>query len=232
MQPDNHWRGTCLVTRRIPHPTHQLTNLSRRRQVVNPALTNNKEEMAECQKMHEIIKKYGLTEGFRWSAAQTDRAICGEIYRCVADTRGVFVQPALYEAFGLTVVEAMSSGLPTFATSSGGPAEIIKDGVSGFHIDPHCPAEAQAKIEGFFERCAQDHLQWDLVSTQSVNRIEERFTWHEYARRLSSCCAVYSFWAQITSLERHAAARYLEAWYLCVFRKLVEEMREREMRQR
>ena len=38
-------------------------------------------------------------------------------YRCIADSRGVFVQPALYEAFGLTVIEAMASGLPTFATS-------------------------------------------------------------------------------------------------------------------
>jgi len=30
---------------------------------------------------------------------------------CCADTYGAFVQPALYEAFGLTVVEAMSHGL-------------------------------------------------------------------------------------------------------------------------
>ena len=43
--------------------------------------------------------------------------------RC-ADKHGAFVQPALYEAFGLTVVEAMSCGLPTFATIKGGPAEV------------------------------------------------------------------------------------------------------------
>ena len=41
-----------------------------------------------------------------------------------ADKHGAFVQPALYEAFGLTVVEAMSCGLPTFATIKGGPAEV------------------------------------------------------------------------------------------------------------
>lgn len=34
------------------------------------------------------------------------------------------MQPALYEAFGLTVIEAMSCGLPTFATICGGPAEV------------------------------------------------------------------------------------------------------------
>jgi sucrose synthase len=36
------------------------------------------------------------------------------------------VQPALYEAFGLTVIEAMSCGLPTFATIRGGPAEVAE----------------------------------------------------------------------------------------------------------
>jgi len=44
---------------------------------------------------------------------------------CSADKHGAFVQPALYEAFGLTVVEAMSCGLPTFATIKGGPAEVL-----------------------------------------------------------------------------------------------------------
>ena len=46
-------------------------------------------------------------------------------------------QPALYEAFGLTVIEAMTCGLPTFATCHGGPSEIIKHGRSGYHVDPY-----------------------------------------------------------------------------------------------
>ena len=60
-----------------------------------------------------------------------------------ADTRGAFVQPALYEAFGLTVIEAMTCGLPCFATNRGGPAEIIKNGLSGYHIEcaPPTPPE-------------------------------------------------------------------------------------------
>jgi sucrose synthase len=180
--------------------------------------------MAECRKMHGIIERHRLTTGFRWVVAQTDRSICGELYRSVGDTRGAFCQPAFYEAFGLTVIEAMISGLPTFATSSGGPAEIIRDGVSGFHIDPHLADEAQAKIEDFFERCHQDPSHWDDISRQAIQRIEARYTWREYSRRLTSCCAVYSFWAQLTSLERHAAHRYLELFWHSVFRPLVKGM--------
>jgi len=193
--------------------------------VVNPALTDDKEERAECEKMHAVIRQFKLTTGFRWIAAQKDRMRNGEIYRYVADTRGVFVQSALYEAFGLTVIEAMTSGLPTFATCNGGPAEIIKDGVNGFHIDPHHPLDAQAKLESFFQRCADDPSHWDQISRASIKRVEERYTWQLYASRLSSLCSVYSFWNTITSLERQTAKRYLESIYILLFRRLVEEMK-------
>ncbi|RHN52494.1 putative sucrose synthase [Medicago truncatula] len=44
----------------------------------------------------------------------------------------------------------MNCGLPTFATNQGGPAEIIVEGVSGFHIDPHNGDESINKISDFF----------------------------------------------------------------------------------
>ena len=44
----------------------------------------------------------------RWLVAQKDPVKNGEMYRMIADTGGAFVQPALYEAFGLTVVEVGS----------------------------------------------------------------------------------------------------------------------------
>ncbi|KAL0441177.1 UNVERIFIED_CONTAM: Sucrose synthase 6 [Sesamum radiatum] len=111
------------------------------------------EEMAEIKKMHSLIERYQLKGQIRWIAAQTDRYRNSELYRCIADTKGAFVQPALYEAFGLTVIEAMNCGLPTFATNQGGPAEIIIDGVSGFHIDPNNGDESSNKIADFFEKC-------------------------------------------------------------------------------
>ncbi|XP_074382766.1 sucrose synthase-like [Apium graveolens] len=73
-----------------------------------------------------------------------------ELYRCIADTKGGFVQPAFYEAFGLTVIEAMTCGLPTFATLHGGPAEIIVHGQSGFHIDPYHGEQAAKILVNFF----------------------------------------------------------------------------------
>jgi len=65
------------------------------------------------------------------------------------------VQPAIFETFGLTVVEAMTCGLPTFATCKGGPAEIIVDGVSGFHIDPYHKESASERIADFLRGARQ-----------------------------------------------------------------------------
>lgn len=139
----------------------------------DPSKSKDREEMAEIRKMHGLIEKYQLKGQFRWIAAQTDRHRNGELYRCIADTRGAFVQPALYEAFGLTVIEAMNCGLPTFATNQGGPAEIIVDGVSGFHIDPNHGEESSNKIADFFEKCKGDSEHWNNISAEGLKRINE-----------------------------------------------------------
>lgn len=123
--------------------------------------------------MHMLIEKYQLKGQFRWIAAQNDRHRNGELYRCIADTKGAFIQPAIYEAFGLTVIEAMNCGLPTFATNQGGPAEIIVDGVSGFLIDPNHGDESSDKIVEFFNQCKHDPEHWNKISTGGLNRIYE-----------------------------------------------------------
>ena len=76
-----------------------------------------REEKEQCEKMHGLIREAGLDGQMRWLVAQKNRVRNGELYRFIADSGGAFVQPALYEAFGLTVIEAMTSGLPTFATN-------------------------------------------------------------------------------------------------------------------
>jgi sucrose synthase len=82
-------------------------------------------------------------------------------------------QPALYEAFGLTVIEAMNCGLPTFATNQGGPAEIIVNEVSGFHINPLDGKEASNRIADFFQKCKEDPMYWNKMSTAGLQRVYE-----------------------------------------------------------
>lgn len=46
----------------------------------------------------------------------------------------IFVQPSRYEGFGITVIEAMTAGLPVLVSDIGGPMEIIKNGRYGYHF--------------------------------------------------------------------------------------------------
>ncbi|XP_075509655.1 sucrose synthase 2 [Primulina tabacum] len=186
--------------------------------------SSDREEISEIEKMHSLIKQYNLEGQLRWIAAQTNRARNGELYRYIADKKGIFVQPALYEAFGLTVVEAMTCGLPTFATCHGGPLEIIEDGESGFHIDPYHPEKTAALMADFFQRCYEDPSYWAKISDAGLLRIQERYTWKIYSERLMTLAGVYGFWKYVSKLERRETRRYLEMFYILKFRDLVKSV--------
>ena len=177
--------------------------------------------------LHELIDRHELEGQIRWVGFQSERNLVAELYRFVADSRGVFVQPALFEAFGLTVIEAMSSALPTFATFYGGPSEIIENGVSGFHIDPNHGDAAAELIADFFERCANEPAYWDQISNNAVARIEARYTWKLYGERMMTLARVYGFWKYVTNLERQETQRYLEMLYGLQYRPLAQSVPHR-----
>lgn len=71
------------------------------------------------------------------------------VYAYARERRGVFVNPALNEPFGLTLLEAAASGLPVVATDSGGPNDIVETCGNGILVDPRSPgaiAEAVSTI--------------------------------------------------------------------------------------
>lgn len=187
----------------------------------NPDATSDVEEKEQIVKMHQLFEQYQLEDHVRWVGMRLDKALAGELYRYVADRQGAFVQPALFEAFGLTVVEAMTSGLPTFATRYGGPLEIIEDGRSGFHIDPNHGEEAINRIESFFQQCEKDPNYWKRISKGALARIESRYTWNRYAERMMTLSRVYGFWKFVTNLERSETDRYLELFYGLQYRILM-----------
>lgn len=70
----------------------ELANLVVVAGYIDAKMSNDREEIEEINKIHNLIKKYNLDGQFRWITAQMNRALNGEIYRYIADTRGVFVQ--------------------------------------------------------------------------------------------------------------------------------------------
>lgn len=187
---------------------------------VDPERSSDTEERAQIERMHALFDAHGLDRRVRWLGLRLTKDVSGELYRYVADGRGAFVQPALFEAFGLTVVEAMASGLPCFATCFGGPSEIIVDGVSGFHIDPHHGDAAAERMARFFQRARREPAHWEKISAGALARVAERYTWQHYAERMMTLARVYGFWRHVTDLERRETQRYLQLLYGLQLRRL------------
>ena len=192
---------------------------------VQPDRSRDNSERSQIERMHALFDEYDLERQVRWLDMQTDKNRVGELYRCVADTGGAFIQPALFEAFGLTVIEAMATGLPTFATCYGGPREIIQDGKSGFHINPNHPEDLAHQLHDFFERCATDQSYWETFSSGGRQRVEESYTWRLYAQRLLSLSRIYGFWKHISGIKREATRRYLEMFYQLMFKPRAERVK-------
>jgi sucrose synthase len=186
--------------------------------------SQDRDEQAQIELMHHLFDEHGLEGDARWVEMQTDKNRVGEIYRSVADRQGAFVQPALFEGFGLTVVEAMSSGLPVFATRFGGPLEIVEDGVSGFHIDPDRGEDASRQMAEFFEGVAEDADRWFSLSQAAIRRVNEKYNWELHARRLLSLSRIYGFWKYITNIEREETRRYLDMFYGLMLRRHSRKM--------
>nr|VFJ71088.1 MAG: sucrose synthase [Candidatus Kentron sp. FM]VFJ71501.1 MAG: sucrose synthase [Candidatus Kentron sp. FM]VFK18856.1 MAG: sucrose synthase [Candidatus Kentron sp. FM] len=184
--------------------------------------SSDDDESEQIMRMHDLFDRFHLDNQVRWLGVHLEKTMSGELYRVVADNRGAFVQPALFEAFGLTVIEAMASGLPTFATRYGGPLEIIEDSTSGFHIDPNHGDRAAERMADFFTECQRSDTYWNKISEDTLKRVQERYTWANYAERLMTLSNVYGFWKYVTNLERAETQRYLDMFYTLQFRRLAQ----------
>lgn len=191
---------------------------------IDPQHSSDYEEQEQIHRMHHLMNEYKLDQQVRWLGVRLDKNLAGEFYRYIADKRGVFVQPALFEAFGLTIIEAMSSGLPTFATRYGGPLEIIQHNHSGFHIDPTEGTVAAELIADFLEKSRENPQEWERLSQGALDRVASRYTWKLYAERMMTLSRIYGFWKFVSGLEKEEADRYLNMFYHLQFRPLADRL--------
>lgn len=102
-----------------------------------------------------------------------------ELYRLAVSTRGVFVNPALTEPFGLTLLEAGATGLPIVATDDGGPRDIVANCGNGLLVDP---LDEEA-IRRALLRALTESEQWDEWSENGIRGTREHYSWSKHAGR-------------------------------------------------
>ncbi|XP_062078155.1 probable sucrose-phosphate synthase 1 [Humulus lupulus] len=100
-----------------------------------------------------------------------------DIYRLAAKTKGVFINPAFIEPFGLTLIEATAYGLPIVATKNGGPVDIHRVLDNGLLIDPH----DQHSIAEALLKLVADRQLWARCRQNGLKNIH-LFSWPEHCK--------------------------------------------------
>ncbi|MCK5831832.1 MAG: glycosyltransferase [Methylococcales bacterium] len=101
-----------------------------------------------------------------------------EIYRLVSASKGVFINPALTEPFGLTILEAAASGLPVVATENGGPVDIIANCQNGELVDP---LDKLAITEALLKLLQHKNV-WSKASNNGIEGVRKHYTWESHAK--------------------------------------------------
>jgi sucrose-phosphate synthase len=102
-----------------------------------------------------------------------------ELYRLAASTRGLFVNTAFIELFGLTAIEASATGLPFVVTENGGPQDIVANCHSGLLVD----VNQQDRLIAAMLELLTDNKLWDQCSSQGINLVRQHYTWHMHCER-------------------------------------------------
>ncbi len=98
------------------------------------------------------------------------------LYRIITKSRGVFVNPALTEPFGLTLLEAAASGCPIVATNDGGPRDIIANCQNGLLVDP---LDKKA-IEKALLRALTEPDDWKAWSAAGIKNVYTHYSWEHH----------------------------------------------------
>jgi sucrose-phosphate synthase len=106
-----------------------------------------------------------------------------DIYRLAAASGGIFVNPALTEPFGLTLLEAAACGLPVVATENGGPVDIIGNCHNGELVDPLDSHAIRDALLGLLD----DRNRWLQASRSGIKGVRQHYTWQAHTDTYLRC---------------------------------------------
>ncbi len=86
------------------------------------------------------------------------------------------VIPSLMEAVSLAALESMACGTPVLSTNVGGLPEIIKDGETGYLVNPGQSDELARAIQRIY-----DEPERATVAREAMNMVRERYDWSAIA---------------------------------------------------
>lgn len=124
--------------------------------------------------LETLVKELDITEYVRFLGSKNQ----SYIYEHLCDY-DLFVQPSIYEGFGLTVTEAMAAKVPVLVSENQGPIEIIDYGRLGYSFKNQDIDDCAAKI-AIFLSMENDISMIDKAYERVVNLYNVKITTKTY----------------------------------------------------
>ena len=131
-----------------------------------------KQQRDQFQQIFELVDRFDLYGRVAYPKQHAGDDIPA-MYRWASRRGGVFVNPALTEPFGLTLLEAAACGLPVVATDDGGPRDILQRCGNGQLVDV---TDLDALQQGL-EAAAADPQRWRRWRDNGIEAVSRHFSW-------------------------------------------------------
>lgn len=160
-------RAVALLEQRHPQWQGKLLAL-----VVGGAGEDTPEQWnSEQRRLDQLRSDLGVEAAVRFVGARSQDDLA--LFYNAAD---VVTMPSHYESFGMAALEGLASGRPVVATSAGGPAFIVDDGISGLLTPPDDAETLACNLEAV--------LSDDALAAQmavEARKRAQRFGWNTVA---------------------------------------------------
>jgi D-inositol-3-phosphate glycosyltransferase len=100
--------------------------------------------LARPERLQKLAALLGIADLVRFHPPVAQEELA-DWYRAAS----VLVMPSYSESFGLVAAEAQACGTPVVAASVGGLPVVVRDGVTGFLVDGHDPADYAGALRRF-----------------------------------------------------------------------------------
>jgi len=152
-----------------------------------------------------LIDTYGLYGKVAYPKKHSPNEVPA-LYRCITKSRGVFINAAMTEPFGLTLLEAAASGAPIVATNDGGPKDIIANCHNGMLVDPF---DGDA-IEKALLHTLLEPGQWEEWSENGLENVYRHYSWDRHAERyMRDVHEIIEKWDDVPTIARGRRTRRL-----------------------
>lgn len=130
--------------------------------------------------LRSLVEKYRLQGNVNFLGLKDRNYIYAHLHEY-----DLFVQPSIYEGFGLTVVEAMIAGIPVLV-SGDGPTEVVERGKYGYCFEKENAKDCAKKMDCIIKDYSNLGNFTDMASAYAENQYSIQATVYSYLRLYES----------------------------------------------